>query len=91
MEQQGMSMTEKRILATFQPQAWQRDYAVDIDGRCEVDVTDKVLSLALDEIIGLDDDDYDTDDLVDLRVLVPSHGHQWRIRSRTGRRGARPA
>ena len=69
MEQQGMNTTEKRILAIFQPQAWERDYAVDIDGRCEVDVTDKVLSLALDEIIGLDDDDYDTDDLVDLRVL----------------------
>ena len=69
MEQQGMNTTEKRILAIFQPQAWQRDYAVDIDGRCEVDVTNKVLSLKLDEIIGLDDDDYDTDDLVDLQVV----------------------
>ncbi|MGY6257322.1 hypothetical protein ACXIVK_28075 [Paraburkholderia caledonica] len=60
---------EKRIMAVFQPQAWQNDYAVGIDGRTDVDVTAKVLALSLGEIHALSNDDYDTDDLVDLDAL----------------------
>lgn len=62
-------LVEKRILAVFQPQMWQNDYAVEVDGRREVDVTEKVLRLSLAELIGLDDDSYDSDDLVDLEEL----------------------
>ncbi|KKI36161.1 hypothetical protein VI03_25700 [Burkholderia vietnamiensis] len=60
---------KKRIMAVFQPQAWVNDHAMDIDHRTDVDVTDKVLSLPLDTIHRLADDDYDTDDLVDLQAL----------------------
>ncbi|KVV40961.1 hypothetical protein WT27_13650 [Burkholderia territorii] len=62
-------LPKKRIMAAFQPQAWVNDHAMDIDHRTDVDVTDKVLSLPLDTIHRLADDDYDTDDLVDLQAL----------------------
>jgi hypothetical protein len=60
---------QKRIVAVFQPQAWQNDYAIDVDGRTEVDVTEQVLALPLDRIHDLGDDDYDSDDLVDVEAL----------------------
>lgn len=62
-------LPKKRIMAAFQPQAWVNDHAMDIDHRTDVDVTDKVLSLPLDAIHRLADDDYCTDDLVDLQAL----------------------
>ncbi|WP_321817027.1 MULTISPECIES: hypothetical protein [unclassified Paraburkholderia] len=66
-------VTCKRIVAIFQPQAWQNGYAIDVDGRREIDVTEKVLALSLCGIQGLSNDDYDydydTDDLVDSESL----------------------
>jgi hypothetical protein len=53
-----------RILARFQPQAWQNDYAVDVDGVFEQDVTAKVLALSLPEIQMLQDGSEAVDDLV---------------------------
>lgn len=52
------------IQAMFQPQAWIRDYAVDIDGKQLVDVTDAVLQLGLTSIKGLEDFQDSSDDLV---------------------------
>lgn len=62
-------LAEKRIHAIFQPQAWKDDCVIEIDGRREVDVTGKVLRLTLADLIGLEDDSYETDDLVDLKEL----------------------
>lgn len=55
----------KRIEAFFQPQAWVRDEATDIDGGCSIDVTEQVLSLQLDQIHKLKDYRDSTDALVD--------------------------
>jgi hypothetical protein len=35
----------RRCLATFQPQAWINDYAIDIDGAFKFDITDQVETL----------------------------------------------
>jgi hypothetical protein len=45
----------KRIVAMFQPQAWINDYATDIDGQEDVDVTESVLALSLDRLHALQD------------------------------------
>lgn len=69
MIQQVGSKREMRILAVLQPQVWQSNLAVDLDGRTEIDVTDKVLALPLEEILLLKNDDYDSDELVSGDVL----------------------
>lgn len=37
-----------RVVASWQPQAWQNNCAIDIDGKCEIDITDAVLALPHD-------------------------------------------
>lgn len=56
--------TVRRVIARFQPQAWIRDCAVDIDGQCDLDVTDRLLQMPLNTIISLEDDEYVSDELV---------------------------
>jgi hypothetical protein len=51
----------KRILAHFQPQAWINDYAVDIDGACDVDVTDQIVAMGREEALKLKDCSHETD------------------------------
>lgn len=56
-----------QILATFQPQAWINDYATDVDGAQQVDVTREVLRLAkenLEDLHQLKDARDNTDALV---------------------------
>jgi hypothetical protein len=68
----GASRTERlaefqfgpRILARFQPQSWQNDYAIDVDGAFEQDVTAKVLALSLPEIHRIRDGCETVEDLV---------------------------
>jgi hypothetical protein len=60
---------EDVIYATFQPQQWIYDNAVDCAPAQKVDVTDSILSLALDEIKGLRDNRENTDWLVDPKRL----------------------
>ncbi|CAH2810712.1 MAG: hypothetical protein CBARDCOR_6842 [uncultured Caballeronia sp.] len=55
------------IMATFIPEAWIKENAVEIDGRCEIDVTDTVLSLS--EIQRLCDREDSTNQLVDAERL----------------------
>jgi hypothetical protein len=63
------NLPQRRIIAVFQPQAWVNDYATDIDGRQEVDVTDAVLRRDLHRIHALQDYRDSTDTLVDSRKL----------------------
>lgn len=65
----GLFAPEGVILARFQPQAWINDYAVDVDGACDVDVTEQVLALDLKAILALRDNRDGTDELVDLAAL----------------------
>jgi len=55
---------DRRVIAHFQPQAWVHDTAMDIDGACDLDVTDRVLALSAEVIHQLEDDDYPSDELV---------------------------
>lgn len=64
-KQHAGTVPAKRIEAYFQPQAWIRDCATDIDGGRSIDVTDEVLSLQLDQIHTLRDYRDSTDALVD--------------------------
>jgi hypothetical protein len=64
---QGISKQDgPRITATFVPQAWVGDHAVELDdGGFDVDVTAKILRMPLANLQTLGDDQYSTDDLVD--------------------------
>lgn len=59
----------KTITATFNPQASLAGHLIDIDGRQEVDATETVLKLSLEEIHELENGDVTTDELVDLDAL----------------------
>jgi hypothetical protein len=50
-----------RIIATFRPQAWINDHAVDIDGKVEFDATEKFLSLSSETIASFKFNNYDSD------------------------------
>jgi hypothetical protein len=58
-------MVTKRIIATFHPQAWIRDYAVFVDpeGETDFDVTDVILAMPREKALALEDDQYDSDRL----------------------------
>ncbi|ENZ78039.1 MULTISPECIES: hypothetical protein [Ralstonia] len=78
MEKQHISVgPAKRIEAYFQPQAWIRNDATDIDGGRSIDVTEKVLSLQLEQIHTLKDYRDSTDALVDPIKL--GHGGPYTV------------
>ncbi|WP_321967186.1 hypothetical protein [Burkholderia cepacia] len=64
MNQPAKAKRPVRILAVLQPQTCLNDLAVDIGDSTEIDVTDKVLALPLEDILHLENDDYDSDELV---------------------------
>jgi hypothetical protein len=69
-----MTKTLPKITATFQPQAWINDYAVETDGRTQFDCTKTVLRLSLAEIKKLRDDQYETDNLLPDSVMGSHSG-----------------
>ncbi len=74
-------MSEKlpRIIATFQPQAWIRDHAVDIDYPEEFDCTETVLAMPADDIIGLMDNSTDSDILAECAGFAERHPGPYRV------------
>ncbi|PZR93462.1 MAG: hypothetical protein DI537_10070 [Stutzerimonas stutzeri] len=54
-----------RVVASFHPQAWVNDYAidVDVDGEAEWDVTAEIIAMGEEKALGIDDDSDDTDAL----------------------------
>lgn len=69
------STNAPRLIATFRPQAWVNDYAIDIDGRVEFDATEKFLSLPLDTIRDFAENNFDSDRLAeDLPEYADHHG-----------------
>jgi len=55
----------KRIVATFHPQAWVNDYAIEVDpeGETRWDVTDGIVAMGLLKALEIRDDCYTSDDL----------------------------
>ena len=56
-------MPQKRIIATFTPQAWINDYAVDIDGAYDFDVTAQILAMPREQALKIEDESFDADNL----------------------------
>ena len=58
-------MPDKRIIATFHPQAWHNNYAFDVDpeGETEWDATEVITAMGKDKALKLKDNQYETDDL----------------------------
>jgi hypothetical protein len=66
-------MSEKRIMARFVPQVWINNYAVDVDGEIEFDVTEKILAMPKEKALALRDDQYETDELAQDAGLLENH------------------
>ncbi len=62
----GSPFFGKRIEALFQPQQWVGDNALPAGEATSIDVTGKVLQMEIEIIRALADDDYDSDELVNL-------------------------
>jgi hypothetical protein len=74
-----MTIIQKgRIVAEFQPQAWKNDYAIDIDGLLEVDVTDRVLGMPLPVLQAIEDYRDSSDAL--CREQAEAHGGPFGVR-----------
>ncbi len=60
--------TGKRIIATFVPQVWVNDYAMEVDpeGEDTWDVTDEILAMPREKALALQDCDYESDALREL-------------------------
>jgi hypothetical protein len=50
-----------RIVATFRPQAWLGDQAIDVDGGYEFDCTDLILAMPREEALAIEDHTYEAD------------------------------
>ncbi|WP_186214511.1 hypothetical protein [Burkholderia gladioli] len=74
-------MPDKRIMAVFQPQAWINDDATDIDGREDVDVTERVLRLPLDRVHALQDYRDSTELLVDGSTVAIEHDGPFTVKA----------
>jgi len=61
--------TERSIQAKFQRQVWINDYAVDTAPIEDVDVTKEALRLSLEKLREMEDDQYVSDELVNLEAL----------------------
>lgn len=75
-------MSDKRIIATFIPQAWVDDESVDIDGWIDFDVTDQILSMGRDAALRITDNSYQSDDLWYNHEVIPGvdpHNGPFRI------------
>ncbi len=71
---------DKRIIATFHPQAWVNDYAIEVDpeGETEWDVTDYILaSFTPEEALALEDDQYESDNLSTDDPNAPKWIREW--------------
>lgn len=70
--------TKKSIVAVFQPQAWQNNYAINVDneGENEWDVTEYILSLSKEKALEIKDDQYESDDLREI-ITTPKWIREW--------------
>lgn len=69
--------SERRLLVTFHPQAWQNDYAIAVDpGPTQIDVTEEILAMGRDQALRLTDDS-DESDTLRLARLAPDWVRDW--------------
>lgn len=53
------------VIAKFHPQAWQNDYAIQVDpqGDTEFDVTAEIVAIGREKSLKIEDSNYESDDL----------------------------
>jgi len=71
----AVGMLPVRCTARFVPQAWINDYAVEVDGAKEFDITAEVEVLGKEESLLLRDDDYCSDNMVSLYKVAEAENH----------------
>lgn len=64
-----------RCLAHFQPQAWVNDYAMDIDGGYQFDITAQIDAMKPAEALMIKDDSYEADNLWLEHPISKERGH----------------
>ncbi len=67
-------MKATRIMAVFVPESWVNDHAIEIDGRVEFDVTDRILALRAEERDAIRDNRDTSDRLVPSEIAECHHG-----------------
>src|SRR5262249_43324172 len=70
---QGAPKMKERLMATFRPQAWVGDYALDTGDDVEFDATGQFLSVGLEAIRNFGEHDYDSDRLAEDRPEAQEH------------------
>ena len=72
------SIIAKRIFATFHPQVWVNNHAVDVDaqGECQFDVNEYVSALGEEKALAIKDYSDSSDDLVSF-AQAPDWAKNW--------------
>jgi hypothetical protein len=60
-------MNQRRVFATFVPEAWVNDQAIEIDGKYEFEITDQVLRLGREASLAIRDNRDSSDALWESR------------------------
>lgn len=68
-----------RLTARFRPQAWIRDFAMDVDGAVDFDATAAFLALPPDAIRAFRENDYDSDHLADDLPEYEAHSGPFEV------------
>lgn len=68
-------MSHPRLMATFRPQAWQNDYAINIDSPVDFDATEALLRRSLKDIKAYKEHDYSSDYLAGESNLRAAEEH----------------
>ncbi len=71
----GVTADSPRIIAKFRPQEWINDYAVDIDGEYEFDVTDALANMSTEELLAIEDHSFEADALWQNHDVSSEHPH----------------
>jgi hypothetical protein len=64
-----MNQSKRKIIALFQPQAWQNNNAIDVDpeGETTFDVTDEILAMGKETALKLKDNRDESDALISAK------------------------
>ena len=66
----------KKAMATFIPEAWTPDdYAIEIAGRCQFDITDQIVAMGKEKALSLRDRSDSSDQLAENADLVGKGAH----------------
>jgi hypothetical protein len=68
-----------QVIGIFQPQAWIRDYAEDIDGRETFDCTEKIVKMGREAALAIEDNRDESFDLIPRDILKRHENMPYRV------------